>query len=620
MSRIDDTRDNIRTRKMSEDERKAMFKKFVDHGGEVISERPKKYRQFDREKQRQYREKVESHRLQSQKRGAVKRQTSGGQRSEDRSMKKQYSLNPVARYFHLIRIRFNLFIRGVTDASGRNIKDGFLHKFNTEYKTAVMHLQSVYIELFRNIDYTKAQQIIDRLDALKPLYFELIEMGADIYDRDVTGMIIDEFIIFEQQTFKTTDLANPLIEYFKRIYLLYSYQTTLMASYEKAFALYDRYGMKKIDTADMRRRTRNSIYIVFNKLYPRLYWIFCFINRRVISPFDFSLIDAILGVTPEMKPGTRVANSQSRLNADFALKTREQREMEERQRLDEAHETIKKKSAPKLSDEVKRGLELMSQIPYDEYAAKFLKNARFTADWRSNPMIKAYLVFQEFDEEYSIIFTTNKIKIAVPHDRRNEIDYRIKLSEFYNRIRHIDEEFKSYFNQLELYDEVQNDKPVSQSQYLSHTKRITEMEKSISSAESSLRARMRQFFLSVIDALEVLARDMEKKQKIVLNPQELIEFDYELEGNKKLKGKKIYQAILQVVDYASAFVHRLSHNNDLSPGDASSRQQTGSVEEPAAAVLESTDAEGDKDDPFDKTGEQEKMDTGSILDELDNLL
>lgn len=613
MSRIDDTRDNIKTRNMSDEDRKAMFKKFVDHGGEVINERPKRYKQFDREKQRQYREKMEEHVQKNRHPNAKKSSSKGhtGPGSGKVNQASSSSINPLVRYFHLIRIRLNLFFRGVTDGSGLNIKAKFIKKFNTEYKTAIMQLQIVYIELFKNPGYEKAQKIIDRLDSANPLYFELIEMGADIYDRKLTAQIIDEYIAFDQQFFKTASMAEAIEEYFKRLYILYNYQTSMMTAYEKAFAVYSKYIHGDLDVAELRRKTRNSVYIVFNKLYPRLYWLFCFLQKRIISNFDFAVLDDLLAVTPDMKPGTRGPNSPSRLNAEFAVKTREERQREEEQQMEEAREEIKKKAAPKISEETKRGLELMSHIPYDKYAEKYLKNMKWKVSYEGNPLVKAYLVFQEFDEEYSNIFTTNKIKIAVPHDRRNEVDYKIKLSELYNDIRHIDDEFRDYFNSLELFRDVQNDKPMNQTQYLHYSKRLTELEKSLTKKESILRGAMKNFFGTVIDVLEVLSKDMEDKQKIVLNPQEPIEFDYELEGKKKLKGKKIYQAILEVIDYSSAFIHRLSHKQDLS-SEASTASRLAADEVEIDSELEENDVDG-------HTGSSEEDGGGSILDELDKM-
>ncbi len=114
---------------------------------------------------------------------------------------------------------------------------------------------------------------------------------------------------------------------------------------------------------------------------------------------------------------------------------------------------------------------------------------------------------------------------------------------------------------------------------------------------------MRNFFTDVIDLLEVLSKDMEDKQKIVLNPQELIEFDYELEGNKKLKGKKIYQAILDVIDYSSAFLYRLSHKQDLSSESSTNNKLT--ADEVEFEVEDEKPAEPGEDK--------------SILDELDDM-
>ena len=286
--------------------------------------------------------------------------------------------------------------------------------------------------------------------------------------------------------------------------------------------------------------------------------------------------------------------------------------------MEQAREEIKKKSAPVVPEEVKRGLKLMTLIKRSELAKKFIKSNYIISEYKSDPIIKSFLLFREFDEEYSILFTTNKIKISTPSDRRNSSDYRLKLSELYNKIRHIDNQYREYFSTSELYHETEEDKPVSQNQYYHYSKRLTELEADLKKRSRDIRNDLKNYFEAIINLFEELHKDMEGQQKIVINPQEEIDLDYELEGNKKLKGKKIYQALLEVIDFSYAFVFRLSSGNDLSESrinkeDVPAQNLSGKTETPSQEEkTETTSATVGTEDIPDQSG--------SIISELENFL
>lgn len=101
--------------------------------------------------------------------------------------------------------------------------------------------------------------------------------------------------------------------------------------------------------------------------------------------------------------------------------------------------------------------------------------------------------------------------------------------------------------------------------------------------------------------LAVLIDDMNGRMKYISNPQDILEFSYEIEGDKKLKNKKIYEAIEIIYNYASAMSHRISSEGDLS----------GKLE-----FDENEKQPEDKDTNETKTTKA----GGSIFDELDDII
>jgi len=105
--------------------------------------------------------------------------------------------------------------------------------------------------------------------------------------------------------------------------------------------------------------------------------------------------------------------------------------------------------------------------------------------------------------------------------------------------------------------------------------------------------------------LSVLIEDMNGKQRFINNPQDMLEFNYEIEGDKKLKNKKIYEAIQIIYNYASAFSYRVGSGGDLS----------GKLEfdENETQIPEVNEEESSGE----KKGEKSKE---SIFDELDDVI
>ena len=318
MSNLDKTRDNIKTNQLSESERKAIFQKFVDHGGKVENTKPRRHKTFDRKKQKEFLEKSEERKKKlTQKKPQTKaKQTASNSNAYKQTVSKQdpnFSQNPLIKFITLFRIRLNLLIHGITDFSGLEIKSSFIKKFNQTYKPAIIDLQLVYLDIFKKPGHNISEQIVEKLDHERPLFFELIEFAANIYDREITSDIIDEYIAFGEKDYKTFEMAHALTEYFKRIYLIINFQDTLINAYDKAISYHSSLVKKPDSLNQHKRKIKQNINLICNKLFPQLYWLFCFFNSGIVSLYDISILDHMLGLTPEMKPGSRQPHSPSRL-------------------------------------------------------------------------------------------------------------------------------------------------------------------------------------------------------------------------------------------------------------------------------------------------------------------
>ena len=78
------------------------------------------------------------------------------------------------------------------------------------------------------------------------------------------------------------------------------------------------------------------------------------------------------------------------------------------------------------------------------------------------------------------------------------------------------------------------------------------------------RMILRSYMDRLGSELEILINDMDTKQRFIENPQDILDFTVEIEGDKKLHNKKIYEAVRIIYSFVSALAWRLGPEGDLS--------------------------------------------------------
>lgn len=607
MSKIDKTKENIGVTNLDDKTKKDLFNKFVQAGGQVVTEKKERgFKDFDREKQKQYRQKIESHKekLQKAKPPSAPGQTKPAAKSAEVKVQArgEQKRGSFAAFIDRTIIRFKLMFLGVADFWGGYYKTGFIERFNTEYKAALLELQMIYLDLFKQ-NPAIGRTIIARLDAIKPLYYELIEMLSSIYDRGSFMLITQAYEEFPDIAQRVSDYRDFFISLFKKLYVLHRYSTAASDAFERAISFQQEAEKNKSSLyASKRKKAKNDIYIIFNRLFPRLWWLFCNYYGMVL-PLNDTRIESMLGITSEDKPGRRVKGA-------------EVTEVEVPLPGDAAKEADEKKKDEKLPPEIKKGLDLMFALDMKKLRAEYDRESRFKFVKDDDIVLQSRLLLLEFDREYSLILTTNKIKYNTSYGAGGKIDYRIRLSDLYNGMRDCVEALRQYTDALELYEKARLDKPISNAQYIEYSKKLTQLEKTQKTLGNQARMTVASYMEKVADELKVLIDDMNGQELIVANPQDILNFESEIEGEKKLSGKKVYECIYLTHCFAAALAYRLSVGGDLA-GKQPSQQIVGAPQSPQTAPQQAGSASETTKQKKEKPsgGESE-----SILKELDDLL
>ncbi|MCX8123384.1 MAG: hypothetical protein N3F66_04380 [Spirochaetes bacterium] len=567
MKKIDKTKENIKVDELDEKTRKKMFEKFVQAGGKVIEEREKP-----------------SIRQTKIVKPAVRTVSQTPQRTVPKEPKQPKIQSDemfetwLQKKLSKLFIRVRLFLLGVSGLSAEFFKPRFMENLIHSYKTALLQFQVQYFHIF-NPQHSK--QIISKLDQINPLYYELIVMISNIFDRTRFNEI--EALYQSTSMVSMQKLKNHLMSMYKSLYILYPYIELIELAYNNALEIQASLEKQKSTHYEKRKYIRNSLYITFYKFLPRLHSIFCHyynVYIDITSPY----IRTILQISDSDLPGKRKASKP-------AEKAEEQIPKEQEEQ-------------PQIPQHILKGLSLMN-LSTNDIVALFPKDSYVQV----NPADKAlitYALFKKFDDEFSIILTTNKIKYNIQFTDAGKIDYKNRLTDCYNELRKVTESFEEYMHVLETYERIRAEKPLNNAQYIEYTKRLTQLEKKKKVESKNMRMTTKAIMDKIATQLDILIHDMDEENKIIENPQDFLEFDINVESVHILQNKKVYEAIHLAYFYASALSYRLSE------GDLSGDIEFKEGETPLGIGSQKKDAHS-------TLQEEKKQNGSSVIKELEDL-
>jgi hypothetical protein len=614
MSKIDKTRENLKVESLERDQRKQLFNKFVKAGGQVIQEKKPRPINIDRNKQMELQRRLDDHNKKFKTKQTVLTTSSKGQ------LDTQHTHASNASGAHVLFARIRLWFMGVSNFGGTYFKKKFLDRFKGDYNAAMIELQMVFLDIFKQKPLI-GHKIIDHLDTIRPLYFELIEMTSDIYESSISSQIIDRYTALPDERYRIFEHRVSLLSYFRKLYILHSFAETIQIAFNYAIDTQEKMmrGKSSLFVAK-KKKVKNSLYILFNKFFPRLYWIFSLIHGEIVELSNSPRFDELLDIVSSMKPGIRSVNQPSSKLMDY----NSQENYDEQPVEKTAEEDISEQVIPDL---VKKGLALMDMVDFASLRKEVIKDDLLINVSENDMVMNTYLLFIEFDREYSFILTTYKIKFTPAYSMRGKSDFRTILSDIYNNMRPCFDALKDYFIALDIYEKSRDDRPISHDLYYKYTKRLAELDHE--KKQSGLHARkvVLEYMNTIIQETAKLIEDMNLKLEIVQNPQEIINFDSSLEAERIMRGKKVYEVIASLHAFASAFYYRLSPGGDLF-GDPESGSAPVLQEKPAQDFTVVTPSPvriipkrpEPKQPANDTTQNEAPKKKSSILGELDDLL
>ncbi|MFH0974809.1 MAG: hypothetical protein V1874_03385 [Spirochaetota bacterium] len=622
MKKVDKTKINIKVDKLGESARKEMFTKFKEAGGEVTEEK----------------EETESISKKINKIGPItgkSKDTDVNIRKDSRIYAKKtlYTSQPktgkpysdhkagfFTTFSQKIAIRFRLYFMDITDFPAANFNNKFFHSFNTEYKIALMGIRLLYMELFGQNE-ELMYRIMTTLDKINPLYSQLIDKMSGIYNEDEMKNITNKYIGSPQIIQPVGSIEEPILHLFRKIYVLKPHEKNIYAAFQKSIDLHYKLTNKKSSEYNTKRKNlRNDIFIIFDKLFTALYWLFCRYQNKIIPPGSPE-IDDILKI--------KYSKKQSEKSVTQVLPEEESPIKDETEiyiKIAEGEESsAEQEPETTIPEEILKGLQLLKRFNLDNI--KDLRSAydsNISGNLNNNDKILfIYYIFKELDNEYSFLLTTNKIKYKSGYYLPGHINVKEKLLDYYNEIKKCTDLFMEYSNAFELFVKVQKEKLLSADRYIAHTKELSTF---VARREQTARA-VRFAVLGFINNLSILFKtlmdDINGSREIIENPDDVISFEITADKNKILNNKTILEAITSAYYFANAFAYKLSSQGDLSGSVEFDEKKTdanppdiknGNGPSAASPVDSLADISLDS-----KNTKKKDTDDQSIIDELDDI-
>lgn len=596
MRKIDDTKDSIRVDKINDEERKKLFNDLTKAGGQVITDKPKKSMVIDRNKQREYRERLDKHQRSLTPSTAKHRKNAAGVKQNKTPNESEYHHPLTFAKNLMLRFRLRFSLR-VCQARFVFFTPKFIDSLMGIYKTALLEAKVQYVDIFKK-NPKEGNRIISALDKQKPLLYEVIEIAAGIIDMMPDDEDVDEIPL--------SDMEETIMRLYHHLSLIRPYENTLFSAYIKAIDLcrnrdVERYPNKQAQ----KRKIKNALHIIFNLMYRRLHWLACYYKSTYINLNDINAIENLCEILPSEKPGTM------RLLGKQVTKTQQEE-------VNEARQQEHDEPAPSLPEHIMAGLNLMLSFDYKVMRVQFDTKGLFEAAEDNDKVLVSYLIFNEFIREYAFILNTNKIKFNSVIGKESKLHYNALMKDMYYEMNKPMAGFRNYAEVTNNYHKINKEKPINSSHYIAYSKRLQEIINKREQAGKMAKMQIRAFMEKLAEIMKTLLDDANNMREIIINPQDILKLDNSIEGKRKLNDKSIHDAIYQCYCFCSAFIYRLSINGDLYKGIEFSPEEKNSVKLLVSSLDKSSPATPSSPETSKEKAVPEEQ--KSLFDELSDLV
>lgn len=559
MGDIDKTRDRLKLDDIEEDDRRDLFNKFVDAGGEVVYDSRKKINSTTTN-------------INANTNSHIKKNNSINTNSQSRfehsdikPKKESHPTNKQTNYEAIEKIKTNevfkpankskplffnfklwlsAFSSGVITFFGGKVNPKFLNFIDKNVISSLLEMDTLMFNALNPMGINdadsknKREKIISRF-ATELEDVELLERIKDQYDEKVYKNLLRPYKELDSPVV-AVNYVNELKGMFRPLYVLHLYSSKIKLVGEKAmssYAIVD--NMSKGIVNSRISAFKRAVELIYSKYYPKLLILLQYASKEKLETLEefnrfLEITDVdILGYYTKLK----LANQKIHES-----------------KIEAAKENIGKKDEEEKLNKIESiGVKLIEKcvsFKKEDNNIEYETDPFYTIE-ENDKIYRIKVLIDFLDREYSILFVSNKVKYNLVYDNLVRTDYKSDFNNIFLSLSDINSRFNEYSEICKNILKVEEDEAMRFEQRVSM---LSERNGQRAYISKNLKFTVMSIINSFKKKLDKLLLDKEEREKIIANPNDILTLFADIGNHKKrVQGYNVLKALTEAYYFISGF-------------------------------------------------------------------
>ena len=615
MGDIDKTRDRLKLDDIEEDDRRDLFNKFVDAGGEVVFDSRKKINSTTTN-------------INANTNSHIKKNNSINTNSQSRfehsdikPKKESHPTNKQTNYEAIEKIKTNevfkpankskplffnfklwlsAFSSGVITFFGGKVNPKFLNFIDKNVISSLLEMDTLMFNALNPMGINdadsknKREKIISRF-ATELEDVELLERIKDQYDEKVYKNLLRPYKELDSPVV-AVNYVNELKGMFRPLYVLHLYSSKIKLVGEKAMSSYAIVDNMSRGIVNSRISAfKRAVELIYSKYYPKLLILLQYASKEKLETLEefnkfLEITDVdILGYYTKLK----LANQKLHES-----------------KIEAAKENIGKKDEEEKLNKIESiGVKLIEKcvsFKKEDNNIEYETDPFYTIE-ENDKIYRIKVLIDFLDREYSILFVSNKVKYNLVYDNLVRTDYKSDFNNIFLSLSDINSRFNEYSEICKNILKVEEDEAMRFEQRVSM---LSERNGQRAYISKNLKSTVMSIINSFKKKLDKLLLDKEEREKIIANPNDILTLFADIGNHKKrVQGYNVLKALTEAYYFISGF------NYLITEGELSG---AGILIDKAEETIEEKNDKEDKKEEEIKENEETKNENNEDNNEVNN--
>lgn len=548
--KLEEIRQKLKLDGLPESQKKQIFNKFVEAGGQVVdlnkAGRQTKSEEIKKTVELKPLDSIRAERLALAEQ--EKTQTAGKRYIDLDPSNRQH--NPVNKWIERFSAKLGCVFSGIITLNGDQFKSGFRDSLLMDYQNTLLNARMILASLLYQDKYI-SNEIKKRflLDTVFPYYYELIYRFDQLYTEELFGRLE----ILKHSLHSVEEIKPVIIEMFKAILVIQPYYASLKAGIERALGVEKE--IRRLDsgiTFSNVRKMNGFIDYIFLKFYPRLFNLVDFYYKYDRKKKNVKFKD-YLNIAEQDIIGYYTHLWKEELLAAEAKQAEDNKKTQAELEKGGSHERLVDSNTNALDDNnpIKKGLKIVhGSIKPAELLAGYSERKDPRALFGvKDKVFLTFIMVDFFDKEFSFLFNSNKVDFGVGFFEGSKVDLKKDLANIYYRVNSIFERVNEYLKIIREIRKLERDAYMSIQE---KTGRSNQYSLERSQISRLVRKETKDLFEEFSKKLLQVLTDYRSEKKILQNPEVVLEFDKKINGERFCNGKRIVDSIEDAYSFSSA--------------------------------------------------------------------